>query len=311
VVALLVVATIACNRAPEADGRAKIDREAIDPAVVAWVAERDGLDETAARAKVIETLRHVAAARAERSDGAPELDPVRAAHLRRTALARLVLREEFERTHRAADIPDDDPLLVRARAPGRYVHPKVHDVCQVLVTPTNMDPSTLDSITADAAWRVRADALLEPTLRHLRATIDLEDPHACELVARDMPLELKKGDGIELRYERGGFDLDACGEPLAADGTCNAPQWDPDWVAAVREGEVPGWRGPFYTRFGVHFALVQQILPANMPDSEGFESRLREAILRDWQAVELQRWLTALRTEYAAQTVIAAEDGAR
>lgn len=280
--------------------------------MVAWVAARDGLDESAARAKVVETLRLVAAARAERSDDdAPELDPVRAAHLRRTTLARLVLREEFEPTHRPADIPDDDPLLVRARAPGRHVHPKLHDVCQVLVTPTDMDPATLESITTDPAWRARADALMEPALRHLRETIDLDDPHACELIARDLQLEQKKGDGIELRYERGGFDLDACGEPLAADGSCAKPQWEPVWVAAVREGEVPGWRGPFYTRFGIHFALVQQIMPANLPDHDGFELGLRTAIHRDWEIVELQRWLATLRTEYAAQTVIAAEDGAR
>ena len=276
------------------------------------MAARDGIDETAARAKVIETLRLVAAARAERSDDdAPELDPVRAAHLRRTALARLVLREEFEATHRAEDIPDSDPLLVRARQPGRQTHPKLHDVCQVLVTPKDIDPATVAAITTDPAWRARADALLEPARQHVRATIDATDEHACELVARDVGFEAKKADGMELRYERGGFDLDACAQPLGPDGSCGAPQWDPDWVDAVREGEVPGWRGPFYTRFGVHFALVQRVLPANLPDQEGYEQELRAAILRDWRIAELQRWLAALRTEYAAQTVVAAEDGAR
>ncbi|HWB73923.1 MAG TPA: hypothetical protein VG755_03185, partial [Nannocystaceae bacterium] len=253
----------------------------------------------------------VAAARAERDDDVPELDPVRAAHLRRTTLAKLVLREEFDPSHRAEDIPDGDPLLARAREPGRYTHPKLHDVCQVLVTPKDTDAATLESVTTDPAWRARAEALIEPAIRHLRDTIDLDDPHACELVARDMQLEQKKGDGIELRYERGGFDLDACGVPLAADGSCSQPQWDPTWVGAVRDGDVPGWRGPFYTQFGIHFAFVQRILPANLPGQEGFELELRKAIVRDWQIAELQRWLAALRTEYAAQTVVAAEDGPR
>jgi hypothetical protein len=307
--ALLFV--VGCNgAAPVVDARSVVGGEPIDPLVVAHVAARDGLDEASARAKVVQTLQLVAAARAELGEDA-ELDPARASQLRRTALARLVLHEEFEPTHRPEDIPADDPLLVRARAPGRYSHPVLHDVCQVIVVPKDAAPETWESITADPAWRARAEELMAPAIRHLRDLVDLSDPHACELVARDVPLEKKNGDGIELRYERLGFDLESCNVPRDADGTCSAPTLDPTWVATVREGEVPGWRGPFFTRFGVHFAFVQQVVPAILPEQAGFEQSVRAAIHREWEVRELQSWLAALRTEYAAQTVVAAEDGPR
>ncbi len=307
---MLALAVLAgCGGRHEGEALPLVGVEPVHPSVVAHVALRDGVDETTARARVLETLRLVAAARAEREDAEP--DPSRASHLRRTALARLVLQEEFEAEHRAVDIPDDDPLLVRARAPGRFVHPRLHDVCQVIAMPQGVAPEDVATHTADPAWRARAEARLAPAARHLREVIATDDPHACDLIARDLPLEVREADGIELKYERARFDLDACASPREADGSCSKPRFAPEWVAAVREGPVPGWRGPFTTQFGLHLALVQEVLPSFLPGDDDFEATVRAGIHREWQAAELVRWLAALRTEYAAQTIVAAEDAPR
>jgi hypothetical protein len=309
-IAAQLLLALGCS-ASSPDPRSHVDREPIDAAVVAELAARGELDEARARAEVVATLQLVAAARAERSDpDAAELTDERSAQLRRTSLARLSLREEFEATHRVVDIPADDPMLAQARGQPRYVHPRLHDVCQLVVGPTDVGAEQVAVHTADLAWRARAHALLADIDRHVRAVIPADDPKACELLTRDLVFERRSDDGIEVKYERARFDLDACAVELDSDGRCAEPRFAPEWVELVRTGEVPGWRGPFWTRFGLHLALVQEVLPANLPGDDGFEQRLRESIHRDWQSAELLRWLAGLRTEYAAQLVVS-EDGAR
>ncbi|MBC8070328.1 MAG: hypothetical protein IAG13_18490, partial [Deltaproteobacteria bacterium] len=197
--------------------------------------------------------------------------------------------------------------LELARTQGRFVHPQLHDVCQLIAVPISIPAEELaergPELTADPAWRASAAALLEPIARHVRASVPIDDPQACDLLARDLKFEVLEQGDVKIKLEHARFDLDACASERAADGSCESPSLDPQWTRAVRSGEVPGLRGPFWTRFGLHLALVPEVLPSNMPSDDGFEQRLREAIHPEWQAKALQAWIAALRTDYAAQLV--------
>jgi hypothetical protein len=285
-----------------------IDGRPIDPKVVAHVAARDGIDEAAARERVVETLRLVAAARAE--TGTAELAPARREHLERTARARIVLHDDFEATHRQEDIAAGDPMLARARSEARFVHPQIQVVCQTIAEPPGrLAGDELAAHTADPAWLARAMERGAELRRHVEWTVPLDDADACDLFARMTVLEGKADDAqVVLRIEGpGGFDLDACAVAPGADGTCAEPRFAPEWVAAVREGDVPGLRGPFATRFGVHLVLVREVMPRNLPDDPGFEDRLREAIHPLWRTKALGEWIAGLRTRHAALVVSGAE----
>ncbi len=300
---------LGCGAGERAGSGPSIDGVPIEPAVVEHIAARDGVDATTARARMIETLRLAAAARADRGAEA-ELAEARRTHLRRTALARVVLHDDFEASHRIDDLPTDDPLLVRARTEPRFVHPALHHVCQVIAAPPGkLDDETLAAKTAEPQWRARALARMEALRRHVEATVPLDDADACELMLRNTELERDPDDDtIALRSEgAGGFDLDACAEPLGSDGRCDSPRFAPEWVDAVREGPVPGLRGPFPTRFGVHLALVREVLPASLPENPGFEAELRARIHPMWTTAALGEWLTSLRTRHAALVAVGGE----
>lgn len=298
------VATAACGGARERRDVPTIDGQPIDPQVVAHVAVRDGIDEAAARERVSETLRLVAAARADPAGGT--LSAARRGHLERTARARLVLEVDFEATHRVQDISPGDPVLARARGEARLVHPELFVACQVIAEPPGRRKGdALEQRTSDARWREHATARIAELRRHVLPTVPLADPEACDLLARMLPLEGGADDpDVVLRSEGpGGFDLDACAVAPAADGSCTEPRFAPEWVAAVRTGDVPGLRGPFATRFGVHLALVREVMPANLPGDPEFEARLREAVHPAWRAKSLGEWIATLRTRHAALVV--------
>lgn len=305
----LATFVLGCGAAERVGSGPRIDGLPIEPAVVEQVAARDGLDPAAARLRVIETLRLAAAARAERGDE-PELADARRGHLRRTALARVVLHDDFEASHGIDDLPADDPMLVRARTEPRFVHPALHHVCQIIAAPPGkLDDDTLAAKTAEPQWRARALARMEALRRHVEATVPLADAEACALMLRNTELERDPSDDtIALRGEgSGGFDLDACAEAPGPDGRCDSPRFAPEWVDAVREGPVPGLRGPFPTRFGVHLALVREVLPASRPEDPGFEAELRERIHPMWTAAALGQWLVSLRTRHAALVAVGGE----
>jgi hypothetical protein len=305
---LALCVAIACGGEAARTDLPTIGGQPIDPVVVAHVAARDRIDESAARERVADTLRLVAAAQAEPSGAV--LSDARRGHLERTARARLVLEVDFEATHRPEDITAGDPTLARARSDRRLVHPRLHVVCQVIAEPPGrLRGDELTAKTSDPAWRARATDRVADLRRHVEATVPLADPEACDLLARRLQLEAKdEGSDVTLRGEGlGGFDLDACNVALAADGTCSEPQFAPEWVAAVRDGDVPGLRGPFATRFGVHLVLVREVLPANLPDDPGFEAALREAIHPAWRAKALGEWIAGLRTRHAALVVSGAQ----
>jgi hypothetical protein len=278
--------------------------------VIAMLAERDGLSPEAARESAVETLRWAAAARRARAPDTPELDDARRDHLRRTALGRLWLSDVFEPSHRAADIPADDPMIARARADPRLRHPEIVEVCHSIFVPEDAtDPAKTEITVADPRWRAKAVARASAFAEHVRRTVPFDDPAACGIMANGGAFEPKTGDDVELRIEgRGGFDLRACAE-TADDGTCTRTKFAPEWIAVIENGPIPGLRGPFFTRFGVHVALVTRVLPATPSEDPALLDHLREAVHDSWRARELGERLQSLRVEKAAQIVGSAGAG--
>ena len=228
------------------------------------VARRDGVDEAEARTRVTNTLRAVAAAReaeAAKAEPGDLVDPKRREHLTRAARARVWLDHHFAPSHRAEDIPDDDPLLEKAKTKTRYIHPELHVMCQLLAVPTEAE--TLEDfakLSADPAWKAKAKTRFDRAAKRLRRYIQPSDPGACALMQKLIHFEVKEADGVTLRIEAKAMFLDACAKQ-AADGSCAEPRWIPDWVEQVRGIEPPGFGEAFYTRFGWHLVFLQQIRP--------------------------------------------------
>lgn len=283
--------------------------------VVAQLAARDELSPAQARARAIDTLRLVAAGRAEHAgqgdDPGPVLSPRRAEHLRRAALARLWLTERFEPEHGPEDVPDDDPRLLQARKDPRMVHPELVSLCQVVVEPPDVeDLSDKAAITEDPAWREAASRALAPVLARIERTVAVGDPDACPLLMRTVELS-GPGDDPQLRVtspRAGGFDLDACLERDDA-GACVEPRFAPEWTEQVRAMEVPGFSAPFFTRFGLHVVYAHERLPARPAGDPATEAALREAVLDAWRADALDRRLDALRQASTVRVASPREDG--
>jgi len=295
------------NGSSERQTLARVGELELDARVVEEIAARDGLTTEQARARALDTLRLVAAARAEQSDRGeePGLVPRRAEHLRRAARARLWLRERFEPSHRPEDIPDDHPLLARARLEPRLVHPEIWNVCQVVIEPPNVDDLEAKAvITIEPAWREAARAFFARVQPRILRSVAIDDHEACKLIAEQVELSAQPDDPrLSLTFPRpGGFDLDAC---LTRDdeGECIQPHFDPEWTAQVRAMDVPGFSEPFFTQFGLHWVYAVERLPAHLADDPATERFLRETVLDAWRAKELDRTLEELQQKRAVRMV--------
>lgn len=277
----------------------------LDRSVVQHLAERDGLDPAVARARALDTLRLVAAGREAAAEAPgeakPELSHARATQLKRSARARLWLKTEFEPRHRPEDIPEDDPLLARARGTSAWVHPRVHRVCQVIVMPpADLQGEAAEAMAEDPAWLEGAMAIAERVHHRAQRHVPLADDGACGLLGRMAELSGQPADArYRLRFEdEVGFDLEACAEH-GRDGTCVRHTLVEEWSAVIGELRPPSLPAPFPTRFGVHVALLRGIEPARPPGDPATEAFLRQQIHRRWQtdafARELER-LTGKRT---------------
>lgn len=300
---MLALALAGCGGADDRGAGIHVGELPLHDAVVELVATRDGVDTDAARTRAADVLRW-AQRRRERLGEAAELAPERAAHLRRSALARLYLQTVFEPTHGPDDLAADDPRLVKARADPRNVHPTIHEVCQVVVAPPGkFDPETTPARTADPRWRAVASARLEAFAAFVRQAVPPGDPEACTLLARLRRFAPADDDEVVIRVENAvGFDLDACAV-TGDDGRCSEPRFASEWTEVVREGEVPGFRGPFPSRFGLHLALVHAVLPAASADAPGFDDAVRADITPRWRAEALAALLEDLRTREAVQVL--------
>jgi len=296
----------------------QIGTEVLDASVVRQIAERDEVDEAAARAQAIDTLRLVAAARAEReqstgADPAPLVTEARRAQLRRAAAARLWLDEGFEPTRRPQDIPDDDPLMQRALSNSRFVHPEVHRVCQFVAIPANAKSiDEAQPIAADPQWRTRARARLQPVVERVQRYVPPGDAEACKLMARLLSLlpevtDANEDSGIVVRYEKeGGFDLDACAE-LADDGSCTQPRFDAAWTERIADTEPQTFTGVFGGTWGLHYAYLAAIEPPRLADDPETLAWIREEIHVPWLAEQLATLLERLAQKRAVRIAREAE----
>jgi hypothetical protein len=301
-----LVVLVGCNGAGSAAGEplARVDEEHVDAAVVRMIAERDGVDEAEARARVADTLRLVAAAReaaAGRAEPVPLVEPGRQEHLERAARARVWLQEDFEPDRQADDIPDGDAMLEQAKATAKFIHPELHLVCQLVAVPTDAKtPEEVFAITADEAWMDKARARFDPVADRMQRYVGPRDPEACDLMTKLMRFEQREGDGVTLRVEAQGFDLDACAEKNA-DGSCKKPVFVPEWVKEVRAAEPPGFIAPFRTPFGWHLVFVAEILPAHELDDPETAAWLRREIHPQWQRKAFDEYIAQLREQRAVR----------
>jgi len=261
------------------------------------IARRDELDPSVAEQKVVETLRLVAAAkRAVGGEAATALvtEP-RARYLTRSALARVWLTDDFEARHGPEDIPNDSPRLRQARMDPRLSHPEIVSICQLVAKPADVkDPKDFEAITNDPAWRERARARFEPAAEHVQRYVPADRPDTCELMRNAMVFETETAEGIQLKVETGGFDLDACAKQ-ADDGTCAQFRFASEWVNQVRGAPTHKYLPAFETRFGSHLVYIDTIVPASEPD----DAELRKIVHPQWQRETFATYLEELR-EYKA-----------
>ena len=299
--ALALCGALGCSSGGSDDVVAQVAGKAVHASVVQMVAERDGLSSQQARRRVDDTLRLAAAAQAE-TTGA-KLSDTRQAHLRRAAAARLWLKEDFEPRHRVQDIQASDPAFKQAMASQRNVHPKLHAVCQLVVAPTAGEDEGVDIVlerAKDPAWRARARPMFDAATERLQRYVKPGDPDACALMVRLLRFETQERDGVSLRIEQGGFDLDACAKE-ADDGSCAQPQWVPEWTEQVRKGEAAQFLPGFETRFGYHLVYVRDILPNRPADDPETAQAVREAIHPAWQRDSFARYIDAARERKAVR----------
>lgn len=301
---LALCTALACGGCSDEDDDATRDAVSsiagrrIDPAVVDMVRERDEVSAAQARSYVADVLRMAAAAGDDAERSSTELiDADRREHLLRAARARVWLQEGFESRHRPQDIPDDDPMLQRAMQDIRVFHPRLHVLCQLVAKPTTEDDlDAMLEVASDPQWQAAAKAMLEPVARRAERYVPKGDPEACQILGRLLRwVETERGD-VQIGYEQGVFDLDACAQK-APDGTCEQAQWVPEWTEQVEQATGPGLLPPFQTRFGWHLVYIKEIAEPREADGPDAHSYAREHVHPKWQAEAFAEYLDALRKE--------------
>lgn len=257
------------------------------------VAQRDGLDDAQAQRYVEQTLRWAADAEREAeavgAEPRPLLTKARREHLERSAAARVWLDDVFEPTHRNENIPQSDPAFMGAAQSNRFNHPRIHMVCQLVAAPSGefdegpAGREALLKVAADEAWQARAKARFDPVAARLQLYLDPKDPQGCTLMQKLMRFEQSNADGVVLRIESGGFDLDACAEARKEDGSCASPTWVPEWTREVAKASGPKVLPPFSSRFGFHLVMVLDVREANDPSDPEVASRIRDEIGPKWR----------------------------
>ncbi|MEM7160177.1 MAG: hypothetical protein AAF799_45485 [Myxococcota bacterium] len=291
---------------------ARVGSLVLEATVVEQLQQRDGLSEADARARGLETLRLVAAARAEQAarNEPPGLTERRAEHLRRSAQSRLWISEVFEPEHGPDDIPDDHPLLERARIDKMLIHPELYRVCQIVIEPREAaDPDVLAAQIAEPAWQMAAMSALEPVLARVKRSVPVGDAEACKLMGQAVRLSGTLDDpSLTLKFPAaGGFDLNAC---AATDptGKCVERRFHESWASVVRKTEPPGFSEPFFTPFGLHVVYVDGHMPGRSIADADTEAFLRETVVDAWRAQQFDQQLDALSKKRSVRMTRPAED---
>jgi hypothetical protein len=303
---------IGCGGTGGEGERAAIDPRALagDPAVIADVAAREGLDEASAAARTRELAalaeRYLARARLSSpptaapviaaGEAPPGIVAAREAHLLRTVRARLWLTEVFEPAHEAVDMPSS--VVERADALTMPAHGTIHVVCNLVVgppPPSDAGPEDGPVLAKeDPAWRERARRRADEVAARLRRLVPDPSTEAdCEFFQRTIRLGLDGGadPDLTLRVEPGGFE------------SCREGLWDPGWVEAICPVEAPTWVDPFWTRFGVHVVAVIKVVEADPYDASARDARVREQALVPWRTSALGEALARMRRDLGVRVV--------
>lgn len=295
----------ACGSAP-ADPTSEPTGDAL-PTVVQMVSDRDGLPEAAAREHVEHVALLAQAARNERDnrvDPPPLLTGARERFIRRGALARLWMHETFEPSHGVDAIPQDDPLLERARVSPKNVRPRLSMLCQIVAVPAGLeDRDALIEKAENTQWQAAAKTRIETVADRVQRYVRPQDPQACRLMGKLMRYEDKDDGVVKLSVESRAFNLDACSREDAS-GACLEPQWAAEWVEKVRPHTEPGFIEPFRTRFGYHLVFLVQVLEAAPADDPATIAATLEAVLGPWRAASYDAELDALRKKWAVKVVV-------
>ncbi len=275
-------------------------------AVVKMVARRDGVSDAQARTHIEEVALLASAARAEqdsRVDPPPLLTEARERFVRRGALARLWMHDTFEPTHEVSDIPEDDPIFMRALASPKHVRPRLSMLCQIVAVPAGFDDrdAMLDK-AKDAQWQATAKSRIETIAARVQRYVRPDDPQACRLMGKLMRYENKDDGVVKLSVESKAFDLDACIRE-DSQGVCVEPKWAAEWVENVRPHTEPGFIEPFRTRFGYHIVFLVQVLEPAPLEDPATVAAARAAVLGPWRAASYDRELDALRKKWAVKVV--------
>jgi len=254
------------------------------------VEAREGIGEEAALASALDTLR-LAAARREELGEAAELDPVRDANLRASALVRAYLRDVFEPEHGPAKMSDKflAQNIVPPQRAARHFHPRLHALCQVIVIPKQSKEKDAKPVLApkdDEQWWTDAHGLLDPIVHRMRQwEPDFAGEKQCSLVFTAASLgRMESEDGeLLIKTEGGMFEVD------------RKDLWSDVWVDALLAAKPKSFVGPFRTEFGIHFVYVLDIMQDTLvvPHNSEEDVRIpaeseafREIGLDEWRAVE-------------------------
>lgn len=272
-----------------------IDGAVVDQSVIDMLTARHDISEQEAREMAVFRLRlaraaekRTAEANASTDEDVASIDPERAELLRKTALARLTLEQDFEAKHGPEAIPEN---LVEANMERSIdFHPKVHFVCQVLVVPNEEPPEGQALVFApeDEAWWEGAQGFLGPLYERMERYVP--DPGAepdCKRflsITRALP-KLSPDEAYSFRGEGAVFE------------TCARDRLDPGFVDALCEVDDPGWYGPFRTAYGLHYAAVLRVEDEFLPEPAARRSYLRDSMLDAWRAQKYPEYIEVLRNE--------------
>lgn len=262
-----------CKRSPQENATAEatvfgqvIPTRVIDDIVATQKLSRDEAIELAA-----DQLRLSIAYRQEHSNpNAPfALEEQVSRYLKQKKRVRLWLKEKFEPSHRAEDIPAsvlnknlDDPKVRR-----QHFFPRLHGYCQVVVVwkSESKEGSPAPKTTLPQDFQARARHLVAPFVRALeRNEAELKAAQSCDRFDRLAKfIDRKKEPQFEIRVERALLDL-------------SQENWDQDFRRAVSPAQSHERLEPFMTQFGLHVVYVLEVMPARLPDDSLPARQLRQ-----------------------------------
>lgn len=278
--ALLGATLFACEASAPPEATLTID--APPPAVLEMIAERDGVtpEEAARTYEAVILLSDSFRARQEDPARRQREDASAWTYQSRAILARLWLKEVFEREVDADSVPPE----FAARFRDEVDHPKLHLACQVIVMPTGPADEAMFARAKQEDFRAAAAPLAERIAANARGFFAPgKSPADCDsftrIVNATVPPSQPLAEGLRLKQEQSVFP------------SCDRDRFVEGWVDAMCPVDAPGVIGPFWTDFGAHVVYVAEVLPTTEGTPASYEAAARNAALDAWRTEEFPRAL--------------------